>query len=82
MAKYPLVCVEWDDHKGDHSWMHEDDVDNEPLHCVSVGWFFFKNKKTLTLIGAMCDINDTIGTTQTILCSCITKLTVLQKADR
>ena len=78
--KYPLIQVEWDDHLGDHAWVHENDVKNKPIACVSVGWLFVQDKKCLTLIGAISETG--VGNYQTILRSCITKLKVLKKAEK
>ena len=80
--KYPLVYIEWVDHIGDHAWTHEGDIKNKPYSCNSVGWLFRRDKTCITIVGSLCDDNDTLGNYQTILCSCITKFQILTKKTR
>ena len=77
LARYPLIYVEWRDHAADATWQSANSVDNTWLLCRSIGWLLIESRDCVTLIGAICDANDTIGSTQTILKKDITKREVL-----
>jgi hypothetical protein len=75
MKRLPLVYIEWDDHHANASW--QDTVDHDPAHCMSIGWLYHENNKGLTLISNVTD--DTVGNSQFILKSCITKRKVIRR---
>ena len=75
MKRLPLVYIEWDDHHANASW--QDTVDHDPAHCMSVGWLYHEDHKGVTLISNVTD--DSVGNSQFILKSCITKRKVVKR---
>lgn len=78
MNKFPLVYIEWDDHKSSEAWHDHGEVDNQPVKCQSVGWEFKSDDKLVTITSCVND-QDQLSY-QTILRACITKYQVLRKA--
>ena len=75
MKRLPLIYIEWDDHHANAAW--QDAIDHEPAHCLSVGWLYEEDDRGLTLVSNVTD--DSVGNSQYILKSCITKRKLVKR---
>ncbi len=46
----PLVLVEWVDSHGSGSWMHQEDINPEPMLCLSAGWLYAESATGVVIL--------------------------------
>jgi hypothetical protein len=85
MFPFPLVLVEWKDHFSETTWVSPKDISNKPEMCLTVGWLVKEDEDGLTVVSCIDPkdpVNGTMGGTQYVVRSCITKQVILRKAKQ
>jgi hypothetical protein len=80
-VNYPLVCVEWEDHKTTEGWTR--DMDLTPPAVLSIGWLLMEDEKAILIAACLPTMQEDkeIGNTQLIIKSCILKRTIIRKGQ-
>ena len=78
--KKKIVYVEWEDASAYHRWETVEQVTRTPHLCRSVGVLLERSDAGIVLAAAWCDSNQTVGSTQFIPASCVTRVVKLGEA--
>jgi len=76
--KYPLVCIDWEDHHGDAGWVEKVSTDDEILKAQTIGWLVDESKKAYHVMDTRTS-DGGHGGYSLILKSCVTNILIMRK---